>query len=378
MILSQLSICLFPIIVLGILYANNRRSLTVSMEDRLYNALLVTLAAIQALSFLSWLPDGQSFAGANLLCWVSNILYYLSACAFPPLWMIYGYSKLSSGKNLLLHRWNLLAIILPLLALVVFILLSPFTHALFTITADNRYMRGPLFYVPYLVFGAFGGLLTALALYQSRREATRDGRARCYLLAAVTPLPLIGLLLQACVYGLWIAWPLTTVCMTILSVSVQSRRVTMDALDKTGNPDVIFLGLRLRQHDPSRPWCLMIADVDRFKTINDRFGHVVGDEALRRTADILRAAFAQTGAFLARCGGDEFAVVADCENDAAARALLGRLDEAVKAAASPDVPYELSLSVGCAVCGAKADASIDRLIERADRAMYRQKKHGRR
>ena len=60
---------------------------------------------------------------------------------------------------------------------------------------------------------------------------------------------------------------------------------------------------------------LLLMDVDQFKKINDRFGHMTGDHVLRLVADQLKKTFGRTSSFLARYGGDEFVVILKGKND---------------------------------------------------------------
>jgi diguanylate cyclase (GGDEF)-like protein len=95
-------------------------------------------------------------------------------------------------------------------------------------------------------------------------------------------------------------------------------------------------------------FALLLADVDAFKQINDRFGHTTGDRVLRELA-ARAAAEARGGDCVARIGGDEFALVAP----GAGRAAAGRLAEALRAAAAEIVPGEgadpVSITVSYAV-----------------------------
>lgn len=118
------------------------------------------------------------------------------------------------------------------------------------------------------------------------------------------------------------------------------------------------------------PVCVCVIDLDRFKGINDRHGHAVGDQVLVRTAEQLRDALPRR-AFIARTGGEEFVVIAHLP--AAEASDLGeRLRAAVAAAGPPAV----RASVGV-VCGQLHSADdFDRLLEQADAAMYAAKRDG--
>jgi diguanylate cyclase (GGDEF)-like protein len=122
------------------------------------------------------------------------------------------------------------------------------------------------------------------------------------------------------------------------------------------------------------PLCLMMVDVDQFKWLNDRFGHIPGDRVLAAVADALRERLRPTD-LIARFGGDEFAILLPgMQLDQAAQA-AERLREHVEQAALPESKTRVTISVGVTL--ARVDDSIDTLVHRADEAMYAAKAHGR-
>lgn len=123
---------------------------------------------------------------------------------------------------------------------------------------------------------------------------------------------------------------------------------------------------------------LIFIDVDRFKTINDTLGHHMGDRALLRIADILRQTFRRSD-IIGRLGGDEFAVLAPESSGDPPELLVHRVKGAVREfdSASPE-PYRLSVSVGVARFDGDALVRLDDLLERADAAMYEEKRAKRR
>ena len=122
---------------------------------------------------------------------------------------------------------------------------------------------------------------------------------------------------------------------------------------------------------------MVYVDLDRFKTINDSLGHHVGDRALLKVSDILRATFRRSD-IIARLGGDEFGVLALEAADESADTLIQRLRERVEEfnRTSPE-PYQLSISVGMARQEDDPRVRLEDLVAEADSAMYREK-HGKR
>jgi diguanylate cyclase (GGDEF)-like protein/PAS domain S-box-containing protein len=124
---------------------------------------------------------------------------------------------------------------------------------------------------------------------------------------------------------------------------------------------------------------VLAIDIDGFKAVNDQLGHAAGDRMLIDVARRLERSV-RTGDTVARLGGDEFVVL--CENAGAAVAaeVAARVRAALRIAVpAGGEPLVVTGSVGYAVLpGTAGPADLDHLLERADRAMYAAKAHGRR
>ena len=121
---------------------------------------------------------------------------------------------------------------------------------------------------------------------------------------------------------------------------------------------------------------LVLLDLDRFKPINDKHGHAVGDLVLREVAARLRQQV-RPGDVVARLGGDEFAILVRNVADGALVRLAERLVRAVRPPI--DTPFgavSSSVSIG-ATMSLPTDNDIHDLMVRADRALYEVKEAGR-
>lgn len=126
-----------------------------------------------------------------------------------------------------------------------------------------------------------------------------------------------------------------------------------------------------------RPLSLCIVDVDLFKPVNDRYGHISGDEVLRRIAGLLRG-HARSDDLAARIGGEEFALLLSECDATAATAFAERLREAVAAETFVlgGEPQRITISIGIAEL-APERAERTALMAAADAALYRAKDEGR-
>lgn len=130
---------------------------------------------------------------------------------------------------------------------------------------------------------------------------------------------------------------------------------------------------------PAGGLCVVLLDLDHFKLVNDRYGHAVGDAALRLFADQLAAAVSPAD-LLVRYGGEEFLLVLAAANEASVAQLLQRLQDGLagsELAAGESKLGGLSFSAGVTFGSGGPDSEDDLLLQ-ADAALYQAKAAGRR
>jgi two-component system, cell cycle response regulator len=134
----------------------------------------------------------------------------------------------------------------------------------------------------------------------------------------------------------------------------------------------------IRSQRHSRPLSVLMLDIDRFKSINDTFGHLCGDFVLRELADLIRGSVRKEDLF-ARCGGEEFVLVLVETTREGAVEVAERLRDAV---ASHQFRFEanpvtFTISIGVSTTIGDATTSSTSLLKAADDNLYKAKRAGR-
>lgn len=129
-------------------------------------------------------------------------------------------------------------------------------------------------------------------------------------------------------------------------------------------------------HKYERPLAMAVCDIDHFKKVNDTYGHLAGDKALRLMASVFLDSL-RSSDFVARYGGEEFIILMPSTSGEEAARVLDKLRAAI--AASPfnfkGVPVPITASMG--VIEARLNESAEELFARADNLLYQAKKQGR-
>jgi diguanylate cyclase (GGDEF)-like protein/PAS domain S-box-containing protein len=129
-----------------------------------------------------------------------------------------------------------------------------------------------------------------------------------------------------------------------------------------------------------KPLSFLLLDVDLFKTYNDAYGHLRGDDCLKQIAESAQNVVARPGDLVARFGGEEFAVILPNTGNDGAVQMAGEICSALRARKLPhrnNPTGFMTVSVGCATMVPGAAQSAVALIELADEALYKAKRDGR-
>ncbi len=176
-----------------------------------------------------------------------------------------------------------------------------------------------------------------------------------------------------------------TTALELHRANEQLRRLsTTDALTEVGNRRLFDHTLRIEWARAARRGesvGLLMIDIDHFKEYNDRYGHPAGDACLRHVARVIGDAMRRGGELVARYGGEEFALLLPGADLEEAQLAAGRCSQAVAVARIEHLgsPHGGMLTVSIGVASRRAEPSLDAhlLVDLADAALYRAKRHGR-
>jgi len=125
---------------------------------------------------------------------------------------------------------------------------------------------------------------------------------------------------------------------------------------------------------------MLMMDLDRFKTINDKYGHMQGDSVLQTVSSIIPQLFKRPGDFIARWGGEEFVVLLPNTGIEGALDMAERIRSEVEKTSMPSIDgseINVTISIGVSSIAPTLGCSVDAFISSSDKALYAAKQAGR-
>lgn len=345
-------------------------------ESRLFSYVLLS-TTIFAISDAGWIIfTSLLFPGNILINYLVNIVYFVSSAFIGITW--FWFCEFILGFNFKKNKALLIILHIPFLALFLMSLSSPLTHLIFYIDDANVYRRGPCHNLQvfcmniYFIITSIQGIIR---LFDKNEIAMKK---KYISISTLILWAFTAQMIQVCIPG----YPTIEIglVMALFSVYVELRNsiISIDQLTQINNRTQLlkYLSQKFKSfnaNDTSKNLYLMMLDVDDFKHINDKFGHMEGDFALKLVADSLKKVAANTSCFISRLGGDEFVVVTEKENDKLAENLSETIrNQILKDSSNTEKQYKISTSIGFAKKDSH-NATVADLLKSADEAMYQNK-----
>lgn len=374
--LLYLELDLFGVSILLLMFWNLKRKQysQTTMDQKLFKRLLIGNMLILLFDAIMWCMDDKTFLYAREIHIAASIAYFILNPLGCFLWLVYNDYKVNQDRKRLIQKTPFYLI--PSLINAVLTIASPETGWIFYIDSSNHYSRGELFILMPIL--AYIDLFYGVFLTVRKGEKSDDLiKKELYKYMIFFPLiPFIGSIIQSFFYGLPIIWITSVISLLIIFIHVQNHEILTDQLTGIYNRRHIEELLTEKTHEIEKDKMLyvLLIDVNKFKAINDTYGHLAGDQALIQVTDILKKSCKNKKNSLARMGGDEFLVIGECRSREEIYGLIQEIEENVEEFNRfKEVAYELSLSIGHSIFGEDDIYSIDELINSADEMMYDQK-----
>ncbi len=268
---------------------------------------------------------------------------------------------------------SILKYIIPMhIAIILVSASAPWTGLLYRIDEHNAYVRSTGFFVFIILLFLLTLLGVLFIMSGEKRHHTKTIRT---LLVFPAIIILTGGI-QILIYGISVVWPFSIMFVVIAAMNIQKNQKHIDHLTGLYNRRSFDYSLSVeieRSRRYASPLSLILIDIDHFKSINDEYGHSVGDQILSQIAGIISIVVRSTD-FAARWGGEEFAILMpeSVQKEAAtvAEALRARIE-------SFTFVNDIRVTVSFGVAQWLKLGSKSLWFRRTDRALYRAKRNGR-
>jgi len=337
------------------------------------NVLLTSI--IFFLADMGWIFLGYLCPTNITASYIVNIIYFITSGLIGFTWLCFCEVKM--GYVLKDHKKLLLASLIPLLVLIVVTLSCPVTHAIFYVDENNVYHRGPLHILQVCCMNVYF-VITCIHAIIKTKDKNEIANKNQYLTFCFFIIWAIGAQIIQCIIP---GYPTISIgiTMALFNVFIEHRDsvISLDPLTQINNRNQMlkFISHKFRNHiDYIRhPIHLLIMDVDYFKSINDNFGHLEGDTALKTIANSLKKCAGKNNTFICRYGGDEFIMICEKFSEPQIKEICKEIQQTVKQDnINLNKPYDLEISIGYA-CRSAENNSIPELIKAADKQLYIQK-----
>ena len=369
---SYIETNLFCIAVLVVMLIALRTSLSRLTNQTILTHVFVMLICMLFLDTLKIVLNGVYFPGSNLLtCSLASVFHVITV-------LLYFQWLRFVGYNMQLRFWRdrrlMTLIALPGVFAIALVAGSIKFGWVWSVDENNLLSRGPYYPVYITCCGIYMVFACILAGHRIPLKRYFSDRVLYTSLAMFGLFPLIGLSFEQTPDSAPYSVYAMVLSVLLVFMEMQTRMISTDPLTKLNNRNQLnsFLDSKIGQYTENRKVYLFVLDLDKFKRINDTYGHAEGDSALNMVSDVLKRVCGPMGCFISRFGGDEFNLVAFLASDAEAESLCKTVkDDLARTAAS--LPYSLSVSIGYAASRGRSETVVD-LFARADEALFAEKK----
>lgn len=332
--------------------------------NRAFLILGVSVVAEITIETITCLINGRPNDALMILSIILHTILYMAGPFIPYLWCVFICCWLS--ENCREPQKGMLILSAPFIANAAFTIYNLFSPVIFSVSADNVYMRGPAFFIPMLT-AYFYLTASAYLIVKNRKALKKDIFTAFFIFDIFT---IAGGIIQSIFYGVLLMWSSAAFALVAVYIFIQQRLIQYDTLTGAWSKQTFDLFSRSEQKDEMSG--VIFIDLDNLKQINNNYGHLEGDAALEKTVYLIKQALRKND-IIARFGGDEFVIVARGADEAG----LKRITEMIKTEFDDynntlEKPYRLEYSLGCDVFK-PSEHRFEAFLRHVDMLMYKNK-----
>ena len=358
-------------LIAGIVYDRTSYEMGTELQVKSYKGLIgCYLVFVVSNGICLW----ANYANENNLGYIATLVNLSSLCACAFFWYRFIEAKLGIHQH---RRFVNILITLPLILVILFVSTSMFTELVYYYKSDGSFARGPLWIflllVPVCYILYAGGHI--ISRFFSTQSPSR--RKEYKYLMSFAFLPLVAGLMDMFVPHLPVMELSIMICIVLFYIAFQDKLIYVDALTGMNNRRVSdkYLRSQLSLAAPDNPLIFFLADCDDFKIINDKYGHLEGDRALKIVGNELEKLSIRFNCYVARWGGDEFVLIARKNSIPEPEALINlfytNLQNRIK---DEGIEYDIHISLGYVPCYDAKASTID-IFGEAEKKMYQAKEN---
>lgn len=354
------------VLLISVLIASSK-SKKKNTSDKLFNLALIATIWMLFFDLISRF-EGLDMSFYPVLTHVGNFFLFLFNPLVGIIWFLYIHYEIYSNDRAV--RKLGFAFLPYVIFNAILTIGSLFYGWLYSIDQNNIYHRGPLYLIPEVINMII--ILSTFVMLTIERKRFTMTHYHLYLTFGL--FPIAALITQSIYYGLSYTLNAIALSITILYVSVQNKHMKSDYLTSTFNRRQLdyYVEDRIKAAKKHGPFTAIFVDVDDFKQINDTYGHPIGDEALIKTAKILRSSISLSD-FFARFGGDEFYIVTNTCDKEEINKMIEKMLDGFRKFNEESSTYQLHVSIGYCVYERERHNSITDFQMEVDRLLYSSK-----
>lgn len=331
-------------------------------HGKLFDAMLFITLLANIAEAISFLIDGKDFVFCHTLQLLVNFICVGATVFVGYFWCLYTDFRIHRSQSYVKRSVVRLGIPLVVVELMLFADLFG-ARLLIEITPENVYARGKYCLIVYLLLFVYYGY----SIVTTFRNWKKTPHAQFFPVQYFILPCIVGTIIQGMFYGITIGWMTVAVAFVFVQLNLYRENAYIDTLSELYNRNYFSHIMHTVQRKHYDNVFGIMLDVNNFKKINDTFGHVVGDDAIRAIGSLLKESV-PVGSVALRMGGDEFVVMLTGSSRAETDEVMQKIQAHVTALNEKgEKPYTLSISIGSA-CFDGSDTNA--FLSDMDKEMY--------